>query len=168
MCIRDRSYITERAAAKLKLKPHCYEVLTYASFGSGNSTTRRVPIANLEIQTTDGCWLKLGATIVPTITTSVVKHRIDPEDYPVLRSVHLAEPLCEAEEIFDLDLLIGLDHYFQVVLKEQIDLGPSLVLMNTRLGWVPAGAIGKRLDANPIATLISKATNETVLSLIHI
>ena len=158
-----RSYITERAAAKLKLKPHCYEVLTYASFGSGNSTTRRVPIANLEIQTTDGCWLNLGATIVPTITTSVVKHRIDPEDYPVLRSVRLAEPLCETEEICDLDLLIGLDHYFQVVLKERIDLGPSLVLMNTRLGWVPAGAIGKRLDANPIATLISKATNETVL-----
>ena len=157
-----RSYITERAAKAINLKPSTYDHLTYASFGSGRSFSRRVPIADIEIKAKDGQWIKVQVTIVPVITSTVNKYPIDTSEFPILETLELGEPISTSPEQVELDVLIGLDSYFSLVLKDRIDLTNKLSLMHTRLGWIPAGAIATRQMSSD-ATLICPSHVETVL-----
>ena len=153
-----RSYITEKAAKTLNLKPHSYDILTYTSFGS-----EKVPVADIKMKAKDGAWIQLKVTIVPVITCPVNKYPINTAEFPILNSVQLAEPLSTSSEQVELDILIGLDYYFAIVLKDRIDLTHKLVLMHTRIGWVPTGAIDMEKAASTATSLICPSKVETVL-----
>lgn len=155
-----RSYITEKAAKSIGLKPQSHDMLTYASFGSDKSTSRRVPTADIKIKTKNETWIKAQVTIVPVITSPVNKYPVSKSEFPILNTVELAEPIATSPEQVELDILIGLDHYFAFVLKDRIDLTSKLVLMHTQLGWVPAGAIDKGAGSETATSLICPVNKE--------
>ena len=160
-----RSYITETAANQLGLRPTGYEILSYSSFGSEKSKTRKVPYTLVDMCCADGSTLPIPVTIVPVITAPVMKKALNVERFPVLKSVNLAEPLAAEPENITVDMLIGLDFYFQVIGHERINLSDKLVLMHTRFGWVIAGSLHEPptssldiTDAHPDPVLLSPST----------
>ena len=76
--------------------------------------------------------MKVQVTVVPVIMSPVTKFPIDPSKLPILNTIVLAEPLSTSPEQVELDILIGLDHYFSIVLKDRIDLTTKLAF---RLGY---------------------------------
>jgi len=60
------------------------------------------------------------------------------EDLP---KVQFAEPPSESHESLPIDILIGLDYYYDIIKPERIDLNNGLTLLNSSVGFVCTGKV---------------------------
>ena len=111
----QRSFLTEGLARSLGVQPHCTEDISLALFGSLTTLVKGMDVATIYLETITGDKLPLSVVIVPTIAAAVqhVTHHIATE-LPYLKEFQLATPITAGEQ-FETMLLIGADHYWQVV-----------------------------------------------------
>ena len=136
----QRSFLTEGLARNLRVQTHHTEDICLASFGSPTALVKRLDVATIYLETITGDRLPLSVLIVPTIAApvqNITHYAID--KLPYLKGLQLAIPMTVGEQ-FEVTLLIGADHYWQVV-EDHIVRGPDPTAMKSRLGYLLSGPL---------------------------
>ena len=136
----QRSFLTEGLARNLRVQAHHTEDICLASFGSLTALVKRLDVATIYLETITGDRLPLSVLLVPTIATpvqSITHCTID--KLPYLKGLQLANPMTAGEQ-FEVTLLIGADHYWQVV-EDHIVRGPGPTVMKSKLGYLLSGPL---------------------------
>ena len=152
----QRSFLTESLAKSLRVQTyHTEEICLAASFGSPTTLVKRLDIGTIYLETIIGERLPLSVLIVPTIaapmhnTTDYTINRL-----PYLKGLQLAHPVTVREQ-FEVTLLIGADHYWQVV-EDHLVRGPGPTAVKSKLGYLLSGPLvpPKRHCKQLVATVL--------------
>ena len=136
----QRSFLTEGLATNLKVQTDHTEDICLASFGSPTTLVKRLDVGTIYLETITGERLPLSVLIVPTIaapihnTTDYTINRL-----PYLKGLQLAHPITVGEQ-FEVTLLIGADHYWQIV-EDHIVRGPGPTAVKSKLGYLLSGPL---------------------------
>ena len=152
----DRSFITNDLADRLKLKKISDQIFSFSGFGglvSGPRTKRNIYAlnvggVNVELAGIDTLCADMYRAPVPKHVLR--KFSIDfSEDFEVGRSIKV-------------DLLIGLDYYWELVGPERIQID-ALVAQKTRCGWMLSGAYAGKPKSNELQLLCSHNVPEKIV-----
>ena len=139
----QRTYITERLAKDLQLVLHSPEKLTVATFGSNKPKHIKYRPAELQLVLRDGSMTTLKVSVVPHITGKVNRAPLTSEDAAFLKNEgwesKLADSLPNEPESTSIEMLIGNDYYFDLLLPRKMELGGGLSLFHSKLGWIIGG-----------------------------
>ena len=149
----QRSYITNSLKAKLKLVPLRQERLALNTFGNTECKRENCDLIAVTLQGKMGEDIELQVlsflAICSALQTAVVV-----DQYPHLRDLDLADKNGDENCSDSIDILIGSDYYWRVIIGDIIrgDSGP--VALNSHFGWVVSGPT-KSLSVNyTVSTLI--------------
>ena len=137
----QRSYITQRARRKLSLRALGRKELVISTFGNG-SRKQSCEVVKATLETREERDLELTLLVIPLIcepiTSMALKDGI--QGYDHLRDLDLEDSIGNGE-VVNFDILIGLDHYWNVVSGEVVrgSNGPTAVY--SKLGWLLSGPV---------------------------
>lgn len=136
-------YITERLAENLKLKLKSPERLTVATFGSDKPQQISYRPTSLHLTLKNGSLMPIEVSVVPHITAKISRTPLNPEDLAFLKNEgwepKLADTLPGEAEHGSIEMLIGNDYYFELLLTRKMELGNGLFLFQSKLRWILGG-----------------------------
>ena len=136
----QKSYITQRARDTLELETHDQRSLSVITFGSTNGKTQTCDLVRASLSTKGGGHQELQLFAVPVICQPLAAQLIDlcATWYKHLSDLDLADHSAD-DSPMAVDLLIGLDFYWDLVTGEvrRGESGPAAI--HTRFGWVLSG-----------------------------
>ena len=154
----QRTYITENMAKDLKLELNSTEKLMVVTFGSNQPKHIWCKPAKLQLTLKDGGIMILDVSVVPSITGRVSRAPLNPEDMSFLKSEgwesKLADTLPSKVEYISIEILIGNDYYFDLLLPRKMELGGGLSLVQSKLGWILGGRYQATNDVTELPTLM--------------
>ena len=116
------------------------ESIHLSAFGGQASAVRHRPLVTLNVVTTSGEKIPLRVLVVEKIATPLQTHlQQGGEDLPHLRGLKLAH-LITSDESFDVSLLIGADHYWDLV-EDHVIRGPGPTAVASKLGYLLSGPL---------------------------
>ena len=139
----QRSYLSERARAKLNLLPKRKEKLLIKTFGQENEQLRECDVVEICVRgLSEGSKVQMTALAVPLICSPLKDQAVQfaQQCYSHLADLELADHPSE-DCGSEVDLLIGNDFYWSFFIGDvkRGESGP--VAMKTILGWVLSGPI---------------------------
>ena len=152
----QRSFITSTLADQLGLQTSEREDIHLSAFGAQTSAVRQLPVATVNVVTTSGEKIPLQVLVVEKIATPLQNHlHQNVQDLPYLRGLRLAHPIT-SEESFEVSLLIGVHHYWDLV-EDHVIRGRGPTAVASKLGYLLSG---------PLQTS-SGQPSPTVVNLLH-
>ena len=156
----QRSYVTDNLKSKLGLKPTSSETLHLNTFGENAYRKQKCHVVTLPLRNNKNEYLEISALNFPVICSPLPKS-VDVNKYPHLQDLELAD---RSESQDSIDILIGSDHYWDIVTGESIrgEYGPSAI--NSKFGWLLSGptSISSLNESNVVSNLI--ISDETCLN----
>lgn len=144
----QRSYLTERAMKLLKLEPTGEQTLSVATFGVTQGQIKVCPIVSVGVRMKGYPNASLSLHVVPTICEPLSCQPITAsvETHDHLARLDLAD-WADGNSRLPVDVLIGCDHYWDLVTGSicRGEKGPTAI--HTKLGWVLSGPT---LSSNPV------------------
>jgi len=138
-CGSQRTYITQALVNKLGLKKEHDKERRVYTFGGEEAKVLKTQVTTVNLKLKNGQYMRLQANMVPVISGHVRRSALNAENMNNLRelanSLNLADCLPDGTETSQIDLLIGNDHYLDVVLQQRIEVQPGLYLCS-KLGWI--------------------------------
>ena len=131
----QRSYVTNNLKSKLCLKPMSSETLHLNTFGENVYRKQRCQVVTLPLRNKQNEYLEITALNFPVICSPLPKH-VDINDYPHLQGLGLAD---SSESQCGIDILIGSDHYWDIVTGETIRGHSGPTAINSKFGWLLSG-----------------------------
>ena len=131
----DRSFILNSVLDKLKTRHIAVEKLTYGSFSNSNVTQsgpRNLHEVNLSSSVQVQC---LG---VKTISSKIFKPKLSSDVIQELTQLNVS--YLNACEGIEIHMLIGLNHYWDIIQPDFIRLSCGFVAQNSKLGYIISGA----------------------------
>ena len=141
-CGSQRSYITNELKNYLMLDPVCTETLLIKTFGAENRGRQVCDVVDLEVALQAGGSMRMSFLAVPSICEPIsgqaFTYAID--TYKELESLKFSD-YSQGDGDVNVDILVGLDQYWNLVTGEVVHClnGPTAVY--TRLGWVLSGPV---------------------------
>ena len=139
----QRTYVTENLARYLNLQLKAPEKLAVVTFGTEKPKYLRYRPSELQLNLKDGKQMTLNVSVVPSITGRITRAPLDRDDVTFIKSEgldsKLADTLPTESECYPVEMLIGNDYYFDLLLPRKIELRPGLYLFQSRLGWIISG-----------------------------
>ena len=133
----QRSYVTERVCAKLRLNPIHTEKLQVNTFGGEHFKTKQCKLVRFDIHKPER--VTLTAISYPMIC-STLPSIMKVDKYAHLSSLELAD--CPGDTGIDaIDVLVGSDYYWNFVTGETCRGTDGPVAIRSRLGWLLSGAV---------------------------
>jgi hypothetical protein len=155
----SRSFCRKDVLEKIGGKPLQVENLGIGGIEAEQRRYSQSGCYEVEIVDGRGYSLHLLVSCLETISCPIDRYFIDPNDFPILSSFQLADPLPVSDEEVQIDVLIGLDQYYNVVGPERIDLGRGIVVLGTRFGYVAGGSLKSENER-------SSGSNSTALAML--
>ena len=153
----QRSFITKSLADCLQLQACGTEELSISTFGAQSSHVRKLDVTTIQLHAISGQLIPLTVLIVPTIAAPIQnlsKKRLT--DFPYLKGLQLAHPVTSTEQ-FTINLLIGADHYWDVV-EDYIIKGNGPTAMESKLGYLLSGPVGATTPRNTTTNILHVAS----------
>ena len=136
----QRSFITQELANQLQLSPTHHENVLVSSFGEQVSTSRRLAVATVFIQTLNNGHIPISVLIVPKLAAPIRNSiRAHLDNLPYLQELPLAHPVT-SDENFHISILIGADYYWQFI-QDRIVRGDGPTAVESRLGYLLSGPL---------------------------
>ena len=136
----QRSYLTERAMKQLQLESTGGQTLSIATFGATQVQTKVCPIVSVSITMKGYPNASLSLHVVPTICEPLSCQPItaSAEAHRHLAGLDLAD-WGDGNSCLPVDVLVGCDHYWDLVTGSVCrgEQGPTAI--HTKLGWVLSG-----------------------------
>ncbi|XP_048577424.1 uncharacterized protein LOC116610191 [Nematostella vectensis] len=134
----QRSFITKKLADELGAKPISRENISMSAFGATENSLRKLEVTNVEVISEQGDRIPLRVLVVPHIATPLqCKHHTDVSNIPDLKGFKLAHPVSSGN--FEINLLIGADHYWDIVQDKIIRGEEGPTAMQSKLGYLLSG-----------------------------
>lgn len=147
---------TQTLANQLGLPLTETESISLSAFGAQPSASKYLPVATIKVVTAHGENIPLRVLVVEKIATPLQNHLCrQTHDMPHLRGLKLAHPIT-SDENFAISLLIGADHYWDIV-KDTVIRGQGPTAVASKLGYLLSG---------PLQTSFIRPS-ETVVNLLH-
>ena len=141
----QRSFITQTLADQLRSTSYGKETLCISSFGGETTSKSQIDIVRVVLETILGD-VNISALVVPTIAAPLHNFvNSDVRKLPHLQGLKLAHPVGTPEK-FDISLLIGADHYWQVV-GNHIVRGKGPTAMQSKLGYLLSGPLSQQIQS---------------------
>ena len=149
LCVRlvmdsgsQRSYVTTRVKEELALIPEGEQCMSVATFGSHNASPQAYEGVKVGIRLKDGQSKCLMLLSVPHICEPLTSQPISicQEEYEHLKGLELADA-SDGQSGLCIDVLIGLDSYWEIVTGEIRRGSGGPVAIHTHLGWVLSGPV---------------------------
>lgn len=161
----QKSYLTERAMKLLKLEPTGKQTLSIAAFGAARGQTKVYQIVSVGVCLKGYANTSLSLHVVPAICEPLSCQPITAsiESHGQLMSLDLADS-ADANSRLPVDVLIGCDHYWELVTGSicRSEKGPTAI--HTKLGWVLSGPtntpIGVRADSCTLTTYLLRVDSQ--------
>ena len=150
----NKSFVSQSFQEKAKFTVLGQEKLLIGSFGSKKRKSVVSDVVRVTFSTTDGSPFTMVANTHPQITAPVRQWPVDSKHLPTLKSLTLAEPLSDASHL-PIDILIGLDHYYDIVSDQHLRLGDGMILIQSTVGFIRTG---------PVSCQITQPSSPLVLS----
>ncbi len=146
----SRTYATKKFARALKLPNRGDETLETYTFASDKTKDNDTFASEIEVFMRDGT-----SKIVSVNVVEVVGGPIRRGPWPMdlgetasfVRNLVFADPPPLKEEDVQIDLLVGIDFYYDFMLTEMIHLREGTHLVNSKFGWMFTGRIPR---GNPV------------------
>ena len=136
----QRSFMSQSLASKLGLHSSTRETINLATFGAVTPTRRNLDVVTIHIETESSGNIPIQALIVPEIATPLQNSvRTATQNYLYLQGLKLAHPVTDNEN-FEISLLIGADHYWDIV-EDHIIRGNGPTAMQSKLGYLLSGPV---------------------------
>lgn len=113
--------------------------------------------------------LEINAVIMKTISSDLPNKRFDISKWTYIKGLQLADP--KFNEPGQIDILIGAEHYFSLLLDDKKIHGPEghPIAMNTNFGWILSGSVVtpslERLNRSQIFTVINEVNLDRSLKM---
>ena len=143
----DKTYISKELVNYLKLKPDTFVDHTYTVFGGGKAaTSRRKVVTVTMIGSTQN--YKVQGIEIPVICAPLARPEV-PEEVFQNCGVKLAGDY--KKEKIKIDMLIGLDNYWRLMLNQVIRIQDgNLVMQETVFGFILSGQVAS-MDQNRVS-----------------
>ena len=149
----QRSFMTRRARERLALRTCGRKELFISTFGAKRSKSQLCDVVRATLVMRDGEELLLDLLTVPTICEPIsCASNESIQQYEHLRGIELAAMVCDSEPI-EFDVLIGLDHYWDIVTGEVIRGSSGPTAVHSHLGWILSGPTVTESDSIMMRTL---------------
>lgn len=139
----QRTYISESLAKQLKLKGEREEEIKLITFGSEKPKLIKTFSTNISVRLNNGEYISIVANIVPIISGSIQRRKMDCSSIDQLRhfvkDIELADDIPLENECSTIDILIGNDYYLDLILSQRVEVQPGLYLLASKLGWIVTG-----------------------------
>ena len=136
----QRSYVTERVCAKLRLKPIHTEKLQVNTFGGEHFKTKQCKLVRFDIHKPGSSERVTLTAISYPMICSTLPSIMKVDKYVHLSSLELAD--CPGDTGIDaIDVLVGSDYYWNFVTGETCRGTDGPVAIRSRLGWLLSGAV---------------------------
>ena len=135
-----KTYITQAYRDQFDLPTIGNETLSLATFGNNKRKSTVYAKVSLTMQCKDGSTRAIQASVLPNITAPIARCPLA-SSFPLLQSLPLAEPVSSSAEPMVVDVLIGLDHYYDIIGKDRTELSGGLVLLDSVLGFICTGSL---------------------------
>ena len=146
----QRTYVTEKLAKEIKLNLGPPESLSIVTFVANQSTKLQCKSSKLQLHVKDGSVMSLDVTVVPSITGRITRTPLSQADAKFLRDSALEDKLADtivtSAEVFQVDMLVGNDYYFELLQPRKIDLENGLYLFQSKLRWVFGGKVESKTE----------------------
>ena len=113
------------------------------TFGSNKPSQIKYRDTSLQLTLKDGSLVHMEASVVPQITGKISRVALNVDDLTFLKNEgwesKLADTLPTDTEQSAIEMLIGNDYYFELLLPRKMELGGGLFLFQSKLGWVLGG-----------------------------
>ena len=136
----QRSFITSDLAKILELQPSGQETINISHFGATYPANQVLDVATINLLTKSGETVQLSVLIIPFIAMplqNTISYSVT--TLPHLQGLQLAHPLI-AEREFHISLLVGADHYWDIV-EDQIIRGNGPTAVQSKLGYLLSGPL---------------------------
>ncbi|CAB3996988.1 Hypothetical predicted protein [Paramuricea clavata] len=134
------SFITTDLANQLGVMSSQTEEIALSAYGAQTSARRHLPLATVYIITRTGQQIPLQVLVVEEIATPLqIPPRQHINDMPHLKNLTLAHPIT-AQEDFRISLLIGANHYWDIV-EDEVTRGQGPTAVASKLGYLLSGPL---------------------------
>ncbi|XP_065061333.1 uncharacterized protein LOC135688421 [Rhopilema esculentum] len=133
----QKSFISEELKRKLELKSEITEILNLNTFGSERYIKKSSDRVKVNIVVQDEV-VTVSALTSPAVC-SPLNTRVDVSHYPHLNGLALADSVDVSNK--RIDILIGADHYYDIVIGEVIKGSAGPVAISSKLGWLLSGPV---------------------------
>ena len=136
----QRSFITGDLARQLALTSEKEETISLSAFGGTSSSVKRVAVSTITLLTDDEEPIPIEVIVIPTIAAPIQNQMVNNlQTLPHLQGLKLAHPITD-EDLFQIDLLIGADHYWNIV-EDDIVRGPGPTAAKSKIGYLLSGLV---------------------------
>ena len=144
----QQSYVTQNIREVLNLKPSDKQAITVMTFGSNEQSDQVCDVVKIGVETQDGNGQEMKLFAVPLICQPLSTQPIDlsPSRCQHLSDLDMADVPNHGEGM-NIDILIGLDYYWNFVTGETRRGREGPVAIHSTVGWmlsgvVPSSAVG--------------------------
>lgn len=108
--------------------------------GVNNIVTQSTQVCDLELRSIDGTWKsRVQSLILPKLSFKSPNISLTSKPFKIPINIRLADPtFFESQPI---DILIGADLFWDLIIVGKINLKNGPVLQNTKLGWIVSGSV---------------------------
>ena len=152
----QRSYITNRLKTALSLPTEQVDTMLIKTFGAVEKKRQNCDVVRLAMKTKTGENLELAFLAVPLICEPLSGQPIMcvSEQFPHISGLDLADPHFSGENL-DVNILIGSDHYWEVVTGNVMRGVCEPTAIETKFGWVLSGPEHGFSSEQSVANLVS-------------
>ena len=135
----QRSFISQKLADELQLKPTGTDTVHVASFGQNSQSVRYLQTAKVHLITDRSEKIAIDVLIVPTIAVPLCNIQQEVSTLKYLHGLKLAHPVT-TENSFEISLLIGADSYWKIV-QNRVVRGNGPTAVQSRIGYLLSGPL---------------------------
>lgn len=151
-----RCFITDALCNKL----HSQKIQsTYNITGVGNSVSQCTQTCNVTIRSLVGSYTThIHCLILPSITTQLPAVSLSENGFNVPVNIQLADPYFFESQ--DIDMLIGADHFWDLLENGRFRLKNGPYLQNTKLGWIISGPLNTLAHSHHVSCNVTSSLDE--------
>ncbi|XP_071145169.1 uncharacterized protein [Mytilus edulis] len=136
----QRSFITQRIAEKLQIRPSGRDTIELSAFGDKENNIRHLDTATVQLQTDKGEIVNINTLIVPDIAVLLQNQtKYLTRNLPYLKDLKLAHPANNADS-FEISLLVGADYYWDIV-QDHVIRGNGPTAVASKIGYLLSGPV---------------------------
>ena len=158
----QRSFVSEELKRKLALKSQKIETLNLNTFGSEKYIKKSSDRVTLNLEVRDEV-VTITALSSPAVCSPLTS-KVDVSSYPHLQGLILADNVNASNK--RIDLLIGADHYYDIVIGDVIRGSAGPVAISSRLGWLLSGPVSFSNENNVDSCNIDVVNANLVLDIL--
>lgn len=137
------SFVLETTASELDGSPSRRGSIWMEVFGTDELVSHNSGRIPMEIIGLDGNPIPLQLFTMGKLVGTLSGHKLSDENSRQLSGYRMADPEALCDKDLEVDILIGLDHYWDIVSHRVRHSGFGPRLLDTKVGWVLSGALAR-------------------------